>query len=133
MKGSNIMVNSSILNGFKKAEGHNGNNAALRFFVIPKKDRSSKALLRKKDVVEVRTSNNNPKRDTFRKISLKKKVDHSFKAQRSDMSRKVIPENSFARKKGGNARLDLPSPRQSIKSTSHLFFPFSRKFGWGVA
>lgn len=126
------MVNSNILNGFKKAEGHNGNSAALRFFVIPKKDQSPLVLAHKKTAVEVWTSNNS-ERDPFRDIPLKEKVNRSFKAQRSDMSSKVITGNSFARKKAGNARLALPSPRQSIQSTAHLFSPFSREIGWGVA
>lgn len=126
------MANSSILNSFKKVKGHNGNNAAIRFFVIPKKDKSPEALVHKKATVEAWTSNNS-ERDPFRDIPLKEKVNRNFKAQRSDMSSKVIPGNSFARKKAGNARLALPSPRQSIQSTAYLFSPFSREIGWGVA
>ncbi len=38
------MVNSSILNSLRKTAGLNGNNAALRFFVIQKKDKATEAL-----------------------------------------------------------------------------------------
>lgn len=102
------MVNSSILNSFKKGEDHHENNMVFRVFGM--------------------RPSGNSECDFIRNVSFKEKVIRSFKMQRNDMPRKVIPGEPLVRKIIGNVWFDMPYPKPIIKSTAHFCSPISCEY-----